>query len=122
MSDTACYNFSQLGLAKSGASATAGANLCKTSPHYFAVSPSLSGTGLPTSELTLSGAAASARAESRPASFTAARMGSRAARPVGQGIGGQRLVLVQALLQLVVEGAGIGHPRPALDQRADARP
>jgi hypothetical protein len=43
-------------------------------PHYFAASASLSGTGLPTSELTFSGAAASARAGSAPASFRAARM------------------------------------------------
>lgn len=41
---------------------------------------------------------------------------------LGQGIGGQRLVLVQALLQLVVEGTGIGHLRFALDYLADALP
>ena len=49
------------------------------------------------------------------------RFGSLRAQ-LGQGIGGQRLVLVQALLQLVVEGTGIGHLRFALDQFADPLP
>ncbi len=49
--------------------------------------------------------------------------GARALRAQpGQGIGGKRLVLIQALLQLVVEGAGIGYLRLALDQQANALP
>jgi hypothetical protein len=48
--------------------------------------------------------------------------GARAPRAQpGQGIGGRRAVLVQAFLQLVVERAGIGHLRLALDQQPGAR-